>query len=340
MIYFGDEEAQQFGFALPNCSCISGRAQINSGVVDSNETAYHPSGLSSTVDPRNSNVAFLPRRREAAVRVQCALNPLQGGKLMTRKKVANEAVIAANQKNAQNSTGPNTDQGKAASCLRLSILELHQQCQGNEDRSRKVDLEKVKLVFAKGYVFPKVLFPAAPCRRSLPGKPAQRDRAFRIETGLCDGNKYRWILDLLRNAKNPRDKLFVLAWWLKQENICEPAEILGIDELRRLASRYFGFMSAPEFQYASAVNAWVPYFQRLLQDLRFTGSSSKLVQQGYEPSAVDAALRKRKPASAACEWLARRSGSMVEAPSFANAYSRTYGKKNRVRIQPFIRAQG
>jgi hypothetical protein len=202
----------------------------------------------------------------------------------------------------------------------LSILELQQRCQATEDRFTSIDFEKVKSEFAKAYIF------------SPRGFPPQPKRGCRTTTASEACKKYRALMESVRQAKTCLAKLWALAWWLKNENVCEPEELLGLDELQRVAKSLFGFMSSSEFRYAAMVDAWIPYLERLLHDLCLTGSKSKLIEMGYDESAVAAALGKRKSVPAVCDWLSDRS---VPA-SFANAYSGIYGKERRASIQRFL----
>ncbi len=218
-----------------------------------------------------------------------------------------------------------TDRGCAKD---LSILALRQQCQASAARSTKVDIKKVQLECTKAYLF-------SP-RASVPRAPSQRERGLGVKTYLEESRKYRALVESVRQARTRRDKLWTMAWWLKMENVCEPEEILGADELRRLSQKYFGFMSAPEFRYAAIVNAWLPYFEKLLGDYRAKGSTSKLIEQGYDASAVTAVLDKRSAVPAVCQWLAGRAAPTANASSYANAYSRIYGKKQQPSLQRFL----
>ncbi len=219
----------------------------------------------------------------------------------------------------------NTDRGCAKD---PSILALRQQCQESEARFTHVDIEKVKREFLQVYLFS----PRGSARRA----PSQPERGFRIKTALEEARKYRALVESFRQAETGPEKLWIMAWYLRLENVCDPEEIVGAEELRRLSQKYFGFMSAPEFRYAAMVFAWLPYFEKLLRDFRVKKSMSKLIEQGYDASAVTAALDKRTAVPAVCQWLAGRSGPTANASTYANSYSRIYGKRQRRSLQRFL----
>jgi hypothetical protein len=168
-----------------------------------------------------------------------------------------------------------------------------------------IDLEKVKLVFAEGYLLSRVHLSPAP----------------------KDTDKYEHLLKVLREATNKHARLILLAKWLKQENICAPEDILGADTFKKVAKKVLGEISSTEFRHADTVRAWIPYFDSLLRDLRVLHSTSKVVAKGYEESAATAAWRKRSSVSAACEWLSTRMN--VDAGRLANAHSNIYGRRFR-----------
>jgi hypothetical protein len=207
-------------------------------------------------------------------------------------------------------------------------LALRQQCQEDEARFKHVDIEKVKREFLQLYLF-------SP-RAAEHCAPFQREGGLRMNAALDESKKYRALLESIRQAETRQDELWIVAWYLRLENVCEPEEIVGAEELRRLSQKYFGFMSAPEFRYAATVIAWLPYFEKLLTDFRAKKSMSKLIERGYDASAVTAALDKRTAVPAVCQWLAGRSGPTANASSYANAYSRIYGKRQRPSLQRFL----
>src|SRR5438445_693715 len=207
----------------------------------------------------------------------------------------------------------------------VGVPELYRQCLAAEQNSTKQDLGKLKLIFARGYLFGRPLFEPPPAIDECSAINKEID--LKIRRQLWEARKYRDILEMLRTQTKREDRLFLLAWWLSQEEVCLPDDIIGIEVLGRLAKKLFRCLSTADFHHADAVTAWIPYFDRLIRDSRVVKDSSKLVKQGYEEKAVRAALRKRSSIAAACEWLATRLG--VDSPTLANAYSRIYGRTYR-----------
>jgi hypothetical protein len=214
---------------------------------------------------------------------------------------------------------------------RVEILELYQQCLAKQQNWMKLDLGKLKLIFAKEFLFGRPLF--SPLSVADKVSVINRRIDLEIRNQLWEAGKYRDILQALRAQTKQEGRLFVLAWWLSQEKVCEPEDIIGSEMLRQLAKKLFGCLSTKDFQHADAVRAWIPYFDNLIRDFRAVKDSSKLVKQGYDEKAVWVALNKRSPISAACDWLAPRLG--VDSPALANAYSRIYGRKYKAFIKRF-----
>jgi hypothetical protein len=211
------------------------------------------------------------------------------------------------------------------------ISLLYQQCLAKQQNWMKRDLGKLKLIFAKEFLFGRPLFSPQPVVDKASVINRRIDLGIRNQ--LWEAGKYRDILQALRAQTEQEGRLFVLAWWLSQEKVCEPEDIIGSEMLRRLAKKLFGCLSTKDFQHADAVRAWIPYFDNLIRDFRAVNDRSKLVKQGYDEKAVWVAVNKRSPISAACDWLAPRLG--VDSPALANAYSRIYGRKYKAFIKHF-----
>lgn len=207
----------------------------------------------------------------------------------------------------------------------VGIHELYCQCLAAEQNSTKQDLGKLKLIFARGYLFGRPLFEPPPTIDECSAINKEID--LKIRWQLWEARKYRDILEVLRTQTKLEGRLFLLAWWLRQEKVCEPEDIIGIEVLRRLAKKLFRWLSTSDFHHAETVRAWIPYFDRLIRESRMVKDSSKLVKQGYDEKTVWAVFKKRSPISSACEWLAPRLG--VDSATLANAYSRIYGRKYR-----------
>jgi len=205
----------------------------------------------------------------------------------------------------------------------LGNLALYQQCLAKQENAMKQDVGKLKLILAKQFFFGRPFFVSQPVVDESSAIIKQID--LEIRTQLWEADKYRGILEVLRAQTKQEDRLFLLAWWLNQEQACEPEGIIGSKMLQQLAKKSFGFISAKDFHHAGAVRAWIPYFDKLIRDSRLVKDRSKLVKQGYDESAVVAVFKKRSPIASACDWLAPR--LCVDSPTLVNAYSRIYGRK-------------
>lgn len=218
----------------------------------------------------------------------------------------------------------------------LQPPELYRQCLECERTLTKENFETLKIMLLKAAYFGRPVFEPPP---ELDPSSIKPERDLKIRTAIWEGNKYCDIVEVLRKAKGKDARLFLLAWWLKQENICEPEDLLGPDALRRMANQYFRGFSFTDSRYASLVDTWLPYFEKLLNDLRYAQKSSggpvpKLVNAGYDELAVQCALRKRSAIAAACEWLVGREtfGRQLDAPTLRNAYSRFSGTRRTIAV--------
>ncbi len=212
----------------------------------------------------------------------------------------------------------------------VPIPELYQQCLHNENEWTKLDLEELKISLLESHLFGQRLFSPAPTFEASRGSSSrEKERDLRISMRLYQGNKYQDILGLLKNAPDSRSILFAIAWWLVQEKVCKAEQIVGREELRRQANKMFHRLSVTDFHHADRVRAWIPYFGRLLRDLRAAKANSRLLREGYNQTAIQAAHKKRSPTAAACDWLADNRPSLnVSSATLANAYSRVYGPKH------------
>jgi hypothetical protein len=212
----------------------------------------------------------------------------------------------------------------------VGIPELYRQCLAAEQNLTKQDLDKLKLIFARGLFFGRPLFEPPPTVDESSAMKKETD--LKIRRQLWVASKYRDILDLVRTRTKREDRLFLLAWWLSQEKVCKPEDIVGIEVLRRLAKKTFRCLSFSDFHHADRVRNCLPYFEKLLTDFgTHKGAGPELVKLGYDEAAIRAARRKRSAIPAACEWLANRCDSVsnVDALTLQNAYSRVYGPKRR-----------
>lgn len=241
----------------------------------------------------------------------------------------------ASCKKAAQGRGTASSEGKARSEIsaRNQVTELYEQCLAHERQWAELDLDKLKLMLAKQHFFGRYHLAPAPVMDE--SSAIDKDIDLKIRKRLWDADKYQDVLQLLRAARARDTRLLLLSWWLSQENVREPEEIIGIEALRRLAKKTFRCLSPNDFHHADTVRAWLPYFEKLLSDFGTRrGAVSELVRLGYDQAAVEAVGRKRSAISAACNWLAvsRNSVSVVDAPTLQNAYSRVYGGRRRRRF--------
>jgi hypothetical protein len=210
----------------------------------------------------------------------------------------------------------------------ISAAALYRKCLADEESWTKNDYGKLKVQFFKGYLRNQPFFPPdsspqdAVCNSSEDYK-----RYLQIRSQLNDGIRYRELLRRLKGTRDRHARLFLIAWWLTEEDVADPEDVIGFEEIQKRANRMFRALSPSDFKNADRVRAWLPYFERLLRD-GYQKSDRDLRKQGYEETAVKVASKKRSPVAAACEWLAKSRPSLnITGPTLANAYSRLYGPK-------------
>jgi len=142
-----------------------------------------------------------------------------------------------------------------------------------------------------------------------------------------------------------------LARWLRDEYICEPADILPKKVLDHLTKQFKkkNKISVTDVYYTGMIDNWLPYFELLLEDLsrvpgtKNPGPTQWLINQGFESSAVKCAIgvkrNKRSALSVACEWLVRREDisdikKEADAGTLRNAYSRVHGSPRQKPSNP------
>jgi hypothetical protein len=208
-----------------------------------------------------------------------------------------------------------------------SVAALYQKCLAHEESWTENDYGKLKVQLFKGYLRNQPFFPPRSGPHCAVRKSSDYKRYLQIQSRLDDGSRYRELLHWLKEARDRRTRLFLIAWWLTTEDVVEPEDIIGSEELQKKANSLFRVLSQSDFRNADRVRAWVPYFEQLLRD-RCDRSNTALRAQGYEETAIKVASKKRSPVAAACEWLAKsRSSLNITGPTLANAYSRLYGPK-------------
>jgi len=209
-----------------------------------------------------------------------------------------------------------------------SAAALYQKCLADEESWTKNDYGKLKVQLFKGYLRNQPFFPnGSRPRYAVRNSSKDYKRYLQIRSRLDDCSRYRELLRRLKEAGDRNTRLFLIAWWLTKEDLVEPEDVIGSDELQKRANAMFHFLSSSDFRNADRVRAWLPYFEKLLREWG-DRSNSDLRKKGYEETAVKVASKKRNPVAAACEWLAKSRPSLnITGPTLANAYSRLYGPK-------------
>jgi hypothetical protein len=155
----------------------------------------------------------------------------------------------------------------------------------------------------------------------------------KIDDAIWQGNKFRDLIDLLRRAGSSEARWVVLARWLRQEKICEPEDFLPKEvSFHALTQELWKGTRRQDFIHMSLVEAWLPYFQKLLVDIKalkqqgVRRSDDQLEKKGYDRDAVVIAKNEASPFEAVYSWLeSKRKGKMH---TFRNAYSRARALKN------------
>ena len=195
--------------------------------------------------------------------------------------------------------------------------ELFREC---EEKARVADKniwEQALSLIAGELTFPKQLFEPDPLLDVAPSPDDPEE--LKAQKFIHSGARYWKLLGMLKDHRSRTERWILLALWLRQEGICEPWEILPEELYGWLTGKKRDELgiSISDQQHYHRVEAWKPYFERLLEDRR---SKKDLVKAGYHQQAIVAAQRHRAAVPAACEWLAPSQG--VDAPTLRNAHSR------------------
>jgi hypothetical protein len=197
----------------------------------------------------------------------------------------------------------------------MSPKNLRTRINGQEQRLSDDAFERLEIEFANLRFFNYPLF--------SPKGVSDESRKW-----LSDpGNKYLYLLLLLKASPSREDRLWILANWLSQEGVCQPKDLLGKDYAqyqRRALRGPRGRLSFTQLRLAWIVDEWKPYFEQLLRARR---KGLDLRRLGFEESAIRSAIRKRSAIAAACEYIA--SGSRRDSHALANAHSRFLGIGNK-----------
>lgn len=197
--------------------------------------------------------------------------------------------------------------------------ELFAKC---EENARVADRETYELeldLVAGELTFPHRLFKSVPTLDSAPSTGDSDDIEF-AQT-LQKAVQYQSLVQLLKEYKTREQRWLLLALWLKEEGICEPWEFLHPEIYKNLTQEKRAKLgiSITDIKHYCQVEAYKPYFERLLADHR---AGNHLSEVGYNEEAIKSAEKKRTAASAACEWLACINNSHPDAHAFRCAHSR------------------
>jgi hypothetical protein len=133
--------------------------------------------------------------------------------------------------------------------------------------------------------------------------------SMKLRRIIQQASRYRDLVQWMKEYPGREQRWLLLALWLKEERICEPVEFLPVQVYENLTGEKRAALrvSIKDVQHYCQVEAWTPYFERLLKDRRKTESRDPerdLERAGYTIEAISAALNKRLAIPAVCEWLA------------------------------------
>jgi hypothetical protein len=142
----------------------------------------------------------------------------------------------------------------------------------------------------------------------------------------------RAVFALLKSTPHIEDRWELLARWLKQEGVLEPSELILPGDTKRLAIRRFHGLSKKDTLYASLVEIWGPYFERLAAEMGearplLHQNEKQLKEAGFEEESITHVAARREIIPAICDWLADRQILAKEADTqtIRNAHTRCFG---------------
>lgn len=205
--------------------------------------------------------------------------------------------------------------------------ELYAKCEANAQVADRKTYEQALSLLAGILTFPDQLSGQEAVHNSVPS--AGGCAGENLQRISHEASRYRDLVQWLKKYPGREQRWLLLALWLKQEGISEPMEFLpaqiyqGLTAEKRAELR----VSIKDVQHYCRVEAWRPYFERLLKDRREKGTRDAerdLERDGYTIEAIGAARNKRRAIPAVCDWLAGKLN--VDVGALRNAHSRVSSK--------------
>jgi len=222
---------------------------------------------------------------------------------------------------------------------RLQPTEVFNFCEAQEKRFEAINGNQFLESLDRMRLFEGPTFIEEPVSR------ARRGHDFGLLITRPQGAKTDWryeeLVKKLKNIHAPDLRWLLIARWLEGEGICRAEEFLPKEVLNRLLDRAKAArlpVSPTDLQYARLIRIWLPYFGRLLQDLKATQKDRRnpkeaLVRMGYTRESVESAVGKKSELQAVISWLAVRKAedntSEINEHSLEKAYSRVKVAKDK-----------
>jgi hypothetical protein len=185
--------------------------------------------------------------------------------------------------------------------------ELYARCEANARVADRNTYERALSLLAGVLTFRDHLFAPEP---PLDATPSTDDScSVKLRRIIQQASRYRDLVQWLKEYPGREQRWLLLALWLKEERICEPMEFLPAQVYGNLTGEKRAALrvSITDVQHYCQVEAWKPYFERLLKDRRKKESRDPerdLERAGYTIEAINAARNKRLAIPAVCDWLA------------------------------------
>jgi hypothetical protein len=208
---------------------------------------------------------------------------------------------------------------------RGDIEALFQRCERRQNTATPSAVENLRTSLMLGLRFGEV----------CPTAPDVNSPDFLIS----QGHVYQHLVALLRGARHDKDKFwYVLAAWLRSEDLIQPDRLLPKDVFERLTKGYkarLNSLSVKDHYNSFVIRTWLPYTEPLVRKAGWLKKrkekrqvlrpAEELNRLGYALDAAELATSKTWVSAVefTCEWLAPRLG--VDAPTLRNAYSRVVG---------------